>query len=598
MSKRFAAIMAALLAVMLVVSACASKETKTPDTGTQTPAPAKEGVFYGAWPYEVPPKTHFNFYASVGHLGMAGSPYNEIMYNPLAMYYWATDKYEPFLATEWKVDNAANTITVSLRKGVKWSDGSDFKAADVVNSMALEKSRSATVWRYVDKVTAKDDHTVEFHLGQPASIALRYVLKMQPQPTSVYGEWAKKFQALYDAGKDAASDDVKNLRKEMDTFRPADYVVTGPYKVDKDTITEAQMTMKKVPTAWAAGQVKFDKIVLYQGETAAITPLVLDKKIDFATHAFPPATEKQILDQGIRVIRYPFYTGPGLFFNNSVYPLNLPEVRQAIAYAINRDENGMVALSKSGVGVKYMAGISDNLLKTWVKEDAIAKLNQYKFDTAKAEELLKKLKFTKGADGIWVDDKGKKLEFEILVPSDFADWSASAENAAQQLTKFGIKAVVRGVPSAQQPNDIHAGKFQIGYRGWGSSIPHPQSGFIADIVTYNEGGQKNNKEKPGQNWPMKQKWSGGEIDFDKLITDSGAGLDVAKQKEVITQLALAFNELLPVVPMFERYSNSPSLENTHVTGWPKDGDPILANGGSDSFVAIMIVKGQLSPSGK
>ncbi|HYG58061.1 MAG TPA: ABC transporter substrate-binding protein, partial [Symbiobacteriaceae bacterium] len=330
--------------------------------------------------------------------------------------------------------------------------------------------------------------------------------------------------------------------------------------------------------------------------TAQVTPLILDKKVDFATHAFPVATEKQFQAQNIRIVRFPTNSGPALFFNNDVHPFELKEFRQAIAYVINRDENGAVALGASGVGVKKMAGFSDNMIANWVPADVAAKLNGYAYNPAKAEELLKSVGFTKGADGIWVDDKGKKVEFEVSVPSDFADWSASADNVVQQLNKFGFKAVVRGVPSSQAPTDINAGKFQVGYRLFGSSIPHPQFGFIADMITYNAGGQLQNKEKPGQNFPLKQKWSGGEIDFNQMITDSGAGMDMAKQKEVIGQMSLAFNELLPIVPLFERYYNSPVLENVHVTGWPKDGDPILKNAGADFWPTLMILTGKLEPA--
>ncbi|HYG57648.1 MAG TPA: ABC transporter substrate-binding protein, partial [Symbiobacteriaceae bacterium] len=131
----FAVILTVL--ALLLTTACTSKEPTTP---TQTPPQPqvqeqKEGIFYGAWPYDVPPKSHWNVFVT-GGLVMGGSPYNELMFNPLMMYYWATDKWEPLLATDYKVDAAKNIVTVTLRKGVKFSDGSDFKAQDVINTLA------------------------------------------------------------------------------------------------------------------------------------------------------------------------------------------------------------------------------------------------------------------------------------------------------------------------------------------------------------------------------------------------------------------------------------------------------------------------------
>lgn len=585
--KKLLGVVAALVALSLVATACSSKPKEQPQE-------AATKAFYGGWPYELPPKTHFNIFGA-GNLGMAGSPYNELMMNPLAMYYWATDEWEPLLATDWRVDEATSTITVNLRKGVKWSDGTDFKAIDLLSTLSIKKAQNDMVWRYIDKAVAEDDTTVEFHMKTPSPLALWYLLKVQPQPSSVYGEYAEKIQDLFDQGKDAKSDEVKAAVMELEHFEPKDWVVSGPYKLDVDSMTEAQLTLKKVSTAWNAESVKFDSIIIYNGETAAVTPLVLDKKMDFAAHAFTPATEKQIVAKKIRVVRCPLYTGPALFFNHNLYPLNVTEFRQALAYIINRDEAGTAALDKSAVGVKNMTGFSDNLVDRWLLPSVADQLNKYEQNPARAEDLLRGLNFTKGTDGIWLDEKGKQLSFEVQVPTDYPDWSDAAENIVQQLNKFGIKATLRGVLSTQATQDINAGKFQISLRPYGAEVPHPSAAYVADLITYNGGGATGDKAKPGQSFPLTQEWSGGTIDFDELITESGASMDPVKQKESISLMARAFNELLPVIPIYERYSINPALEGVRVTGWPKDDDPILKNSGADSFVTMMLLTGKLAP---
>lgn len=591
MRKRLISLVALLTVFSVFLAACGKSggDTTQQPSNTNTNAP-KEAAFHGAWQYDVPPKSHFNVF-STGALTMPGSPYTELMTPPLATYLWADDKYELLLAEDWKKDDAAKTITVTLKKGVKWSDGTEVKAQDVLTYMSIGKAKAYTVWRYVSKVEAKDDYTVVFTLSNPATIATRYILRLSPQPTSVYGEWAKKYEALYAAGKAATSDEVKALNKELDAFRPADYVASGPYKMDTKNITEAQLTLaKRTDGGLHHDKVKIDKVVIYNGETAQATPLILDKKVDFATHAFPPATEKQFTEQGIRIIRFPFGTGPAIFFNHNQAPFNTKEFRQALAYAINRDEAGLVALGKSGVGVKKMAGLADSAVDAWMTPADAGKLNPYAYNQAKAEEILKSIGWKKGADGQWTDKDGKKAEYEIHVPSDFTDWAAAAENIAQQLSRFGIKTAVRGIPWAQYVPDMYAGKFQFGMLPWGSSIPHPQFAFLADYVNYNAGGQKGDKEKPGINYPLKQ----GGLDLDALITEVGVGTDAAKTKEAIGKLALHLNENLPIIPVFERYANSPTLENVHVSGWPAESDKILKNGGADSFVTILIYRGVLT----
>ena len=110
------------------------------------------------------------------------------------------------------------------------------------------------------------------------------------------------------------------------------------------------------------------------------------KEVDYATHGFPPATEKQFKEIGIRIARPPIYSGPAVFFNHNIYPLNRKEVRQAIAYAINKDENANVSLADSARRQKYMTGLSDNILPLWLAEEDIANL-KYRYNTEKAAEI-------------------------------------------------------------------------------------------------------------------------------------------------------------------------------------------------------------------
>ena len=104
-------------------------------------------------------------------------------------------------------------------------------------------------------------------------------------------------------------------------------------------------------------------------------------------------------------------------------------------------------------------------------------------------------------------------------------------------------------------------------------------------------------EGPGMSFPLKQTTDAvGEIDLEKEVVTSVEGLDVEAQKEKIARVALAFNELLPIIPIWERYGNNPCMDGLHTTGWPPDGDPIYLNSPyTDSFVVLMILNGTLKP---
>jgi len=311
----------------------------------------------------------------------------------------------------------------------------------------------------------------------------------------------------------------------------------------------------------------------------------------YATDYFPPSTEKALTDKGYTILRAPTDSGPAIFFNNATYPLGRPEVHQAIAYAIDRDRNVKSSYGKAGFAVKYMTGISDALVPLWLSPDAIKALDTYEFNQQKAADILTKAGFKKDGD-TWVDDKGAKMEFELSVPSDFTDWLPVAQDAAEQLTDFGIKTTVRGIPNDQHVEEVKAGKFQMAIRLWGFPRPFPffayRNMFIANAVS------KLPTDK-GMSYATKQTVDGKEVDFEKLITDMGAGSEMEPQKKAVTEMATAFNKLLPVVPLVERYYNSP-LVTTNLGGLPPESDVVYQNNqGGDNPVVYWLLTGTIGP---
>ncbi|MCP4185056.1 MAG: ABC transporter substrate-binding protein, partial [Hyphomicrobiales bacterium] len=189
----------------------------------------------------------------------------------------------------------------------------------------------------------------------------------------------------------------------------------------------------------------------------------------------------QFISDGTRIIRGPLYTGPALYFNMTIHPFEMPEFRQALAYAIDRDENGFISLAQSGKRQVMMSGFADSVAETWLTDDTKAALNHYDFDVAKAEEILLGLGFSRDGDGNWQDDTGAAMEYELTAPAEYADWSAAAENTAEQLTAFGIPTTFRGVNFQQHPVDVRASDFQLAIRDWGAGNPHPSFAYIKNF---------------------------------------------------------------------------------------------------------------------
>jgi peptide/nickel transport system substrate-binding protein len=356
------------------------------------------------------------------------------------------------------------------------------------------------------------------------------------------------------------------------------------------------LTLVRNSNSWAKDLVKFDKIVLYNGETATITPVVLANQVDYATHGFPPATDREFRRRGFTVIKTPTYYGFGLLPNYKRVPaFRNKTVRQAIMYMINRAEMGPVVEGRGGIPNKYVTGFSDLLVPDWLDGATISKLNTYPHDPDKGVSMLKSAGWKKGSGGIWVTPDGQKATWEILAEGEYVDILSLATNFAEQLAPYGFKLRTRTV-AFTIANDVRAaGNFDLTSYEWASADPHPHFSWVADVTKW----IPPQTAGPGSGFNVVQQTKYfGTVDLRQLIDQTALGLDVSKQKALVRKMALVYNELVPFFPFVERYGLNPTQPpGVHrVAGWPPLNDPIYLNSPySDSFVVMMLYTGQLHP---
>ena len=362
-----------------------------------TPTLAQGETLSVAWPYQVPPTGHFNTFASGG---ITLGQYQDLHEPPLAVLLWATGEYEGMVAEEFGWDADGNYV-IKMVEGISWSDGSAMTADDLMATFNIFRLRGDAVWANMSAIERVDDSTVKFVMDSPSSLAERIILTTNLRPASVFGEIADR-AAMMDAGGDGWD----ALLQELTEFRPETPVSGGPYTILPDSISEANLMMELNPGGFAGDAQHYDMVRMWNGETEVVTPLVANEELHYITHGIPPTTEQDFANRGIDIVRSGMNNGPGLYVNHAVYPLNLVEVRQAIAYAIDRIQNGVVSLGESGVAVEYMTGMSDGLSEAWLSDDTLDSLNTYDNDLMKAEELLTGLGFSRNDDGVWVDDNG------------------------------------------------------------------------------------------------------------------------------------------------------------------------------------------------
>lgn len=577
-NKRAFSLLLIVLALLISFSAVSAQETTT---------------FGGAWPYQVPPSGHLNMFATNRlDLGI----YLYLRFPNYAIYHWASGEYEGLLADSFGYDQDSNYV-LTLKSGISWSDGAPLTSKDVVDTFHILYLLNDQIWKSISGVEAVDDLTVKFTVTAPSLDLQRRILTQRPQSSAVYGDIAARAAELATAGAVTGDADFDALLAELTEFRPETEVAVGPYVLDFNSVTDSNVTLVKNEGGFASDVVKFDTITVWNGETEQVTPLVANGDVSYATHGFPPATEASFVDAGIDILRGPGYTGPALYVNHDIAPLDRVEVRQAIAYAIDREPNGFVSLGESGVGVEYMTGMSDSLASSWLSEETLDSLNPYAYDPDAAAALLEGIGFTKDADGHWLDDAGKPLAFELKFPAEFADWSAAAENAIQQLNDFGFQITGVAVQFQQQLQDVYDSNFQMAIRGWGAASPFPSQSYLYPYQTLNgQGALAGDEAGGGINFDVNVTFSGGDLNVFNAAVAAGEGLDTDVQAGYVAQLAQSYNELVPFIQLWERYGNNP-LNRSNVDA-PAGDDPEILNpwSGVDAFIPYWILSGKLGPA--
>ncbi len=156
---------------------------------------------------------------------------------------------------------------------------------------------------------------------------------------------------------------------------------------------------------------------------------------------------------------------------------------------------------------------------------------------------------------------------------------------------------LRGLTWTQVLPTIRQGKFQMAIQLWGTGNPHPYYAYYNDFIRMNhEKYRMGIGTNPGMGFNLDSVETKccGKVNLYDLVISASIGVDKEKIKEKINKLALIFNELLPIIPLWERYGNNPALDGVRVTGWLPEGDPLYKNNMYlDNFVTIMILKGIL-----
>ena len=317
----------------------------------------------------------------------------------------------PAIAESYEVSEDRMTYTFHLREGVQFHNGETVTAEDVVYS--IQRCAAATetgivqveAFSVIQSIETPDDKTVAITISEPSNEFISYMT------TAV-------LPADYD---------------KQDT----DPVGTGPFKFVSRTAQDS-VVLEKFNEYWGT-PAQLDKVTLKIMENADSLMMSLQSgAIDLCAHL--TSTQVAQLEKDFNVAEGTMNLVQAMYLNNAVEPFDDVRVRQALCYAVDKQE--IIDLAFDGYG----SPIGSSMYPAFGKYFDDSLTNYYTRDVEKAKALLAEAGYPDGFD------------MTITVPSNYKPHMDTAEVLVQQLAQIGVNATIEPIEWESWVSDVYAGR--------------------------------------------------------------------------------------------------------------------------------------------
>ena len=358
--------------------------------------------------------------------------------------------YVPDLAESWEISNNQKTISFKLKKGLRWADGKPLTSADVLFT-----------WKLITNPNTRTPYASDYQLVKKASTPDPLTFKVTYE--SSYAPALDTWASLHILPKHILKDeDINN------TFFSRKPTGSSYYKLD-EWISGQQVTLKANDKS-VSGTPLIKKLIsrIIPDTSSQFLELTADN-IDVMNinpiqyqRVFPARKD---LQQKIALYKELGNGYTYLGFNLKKAPFNDIRVRQALNYAIDKDEviKGVLLGLGEAISSPYKPGTR------WNNPN----LSPYPYSPSKALELLADAGYIKDKNGSLTKD-GKPLKFEIITNQN-KQREMTAVLIQRRLQEIGVKVSIRVIEWASFVNRfIKTGDFDVVVLGWGLSLDPDQ----------------------------------------------------------------------------------------------------------------------------
>ena len=547
--NRSVALAAALCAAGLVAAGCGSSSSNAGGAGSGKPLIISD-VTGANWTCQFNPlSTNW----PEGGPTETGIIYEPLMFeNLLQTGTQLTKGIHPWLATSYSWNSSLTALTFTIRKGVKFTDGTPLTPADVAFSFNILNENGAldlwSLWKAqggpLTSVTTSGD-TVTLHFDGPSPTYFYYAAGQVPiLPEHIWS---------------------KIPVSKLPTYPDKDPIGTGAYVVGSCSSTN--LIYKANPHYWQPGKpaVKTVEWPAYLSNTTGNNCLI-EGQCQWGGQYIPNIKGTYLAKSSAYHNWAPSVSSVTLDINLGLKnsPLDNVKVRQAMALAINRNQVGAIGETGSEVG-SFQDGVAASFRSGgWVDQaQANSYYNDYAYNPSEAEHLLDQAGYSKVVGGVRENSAGQKLAFTMVNNGGYSDWVADGTVIAQQLAKVGIQVSPRNESGNAWSSDMSLGHFELGINDQ-TSGPGPEYEMRQWLYS-------------GNTAPIGKAASTNFGRYSNAATDAlfnayGRTNDLSTQQSIVFKLEKVLLSDVPYIPVLTAVSWD-QYNSAEFTGWPNPADP-------------------------
>lgn len=373
-----------------------------------------------------------------------------------------TLEWQGLLAESWEVSDDGMRIVFNLRRDVTFSDGVPFTARDVAFSFefimneAIAAPRARAYYAKIARVTALDDHRVEFVFAEPYFNSFLLAGSMDILAEHFYRRFL---------------DDPRAFNESRGLL-----LGTGPYRLSNPeswTPDQGRVELERNPRYWGPVDPSYDRIVwrVIENDSARLTTF---RNGDIDVYTARPREYQKLLDDAALQARSAHFEYMSPVAGYSYIAWNQSRGGKATRFADARVRRAMTHLTDVQRMIdEVILGYGEVAVSPFSarSKQHDAALTPIPFDLERAVQLLKEAGYAdRNGDGILEDEAGVPFEFELTFFQDNEDTRQMVLFLRDVYARAGVVMKPRPSEWSVMLEDIKNKNFDAVTLAWTSGI--------------------------------------------------------------------------------------------------------------------------------